>query len=143
MYEGINYNTYLIITSLPAFDNARPLHAFIRFQIRSLIKEKMDLLSLPIIEGNPKYFPVPITCRTPIMRDKSSCDAPLILWLKNTSDFRCCLISFKNSEQMLCFHHIGPAKQETVVCKQQMGHHWCATTYLYPMNITSTNCLMY
>ena len=79
MHEGIDCNTDLIITFLPAFDNARPLHAFIRFQIRSLIKEKTYLLSLPIIEGNPKYFPVPITCRTPIMRDKSSYVTPLIL----------------------------------------------------------------
>ena len=71
MYEGIDCNTYLIITSFPAFDNAHPHHTFILFQIRSLIKEKTDLLSLPIIEGNPKYFLVPITCRTPIMRDKS------------------------------------------------------------------------
>jgi len=79
MHEGIACNTDLIITSLPAFDNALPLHAFIRFQIRSLIKEKTDLLSLPIIEGNPKYFPVPIRCQTPIIRDKSFCAASLIL----------------------------------------------------------------
>ena len=86
MYERIDCNTNLIITSPPAFDNARHPH-IIRFRIQSLIKEKTDLLSRPIIDGNPKYFPVPITCRTPIMRDKFSCAAPLILQLKNTSNF--------------------------------------------------------
>jgi len=87
MYEVIDCNTYLIITSLSAIDNARPLYAFIRLQIRSLIKEKTYLVSLSITEGNSRYFPVSITCRTPIMRDKSSCVAPLILQLKNTSGF--------------------------------------------------------
>jgi hypothetical protein len=56
MYERIDCNTSLIISSLPAFDNARPLHVFIRLNMRSLIKEKTDFLSLPITEGNPKYI---------------------------------------------------------------------------------------
>ena len=51
--------------SLPACDKHLLLQELILFQIWSLTNLKVAFLLLPIIDGRPRYFPVPKTCFTP------------------------------------------------------------------------------
>lgn len=61
IYEGMACKTDLILTSRPAFDGHLPLQELIFGQTRSLIKANVALRFQHIIEGKPRYFPVPIT----------------------------------------------------------------------------------
>lgn len=62
---------HLIRVSLPALERCLPPRWFILFHIGLWWTQKTDFLFLPMIEGWPKYFPVPmlsITLRPEMMR---------------------------------------------------------------------------
>jgi len=64
-YVGIDWRTYLIKTSRPALERHLLLHELIFFHTLSLIKLKVVFLLLHIIDGRPRYLPVPNTAWTP------------------------------------------------------------------------------
>ncbi|MCI42632.1 hypothetical protein A2U01_0063869, partial [Trifolium medium] len=39
----------------------------------------------------------------------------------------------KKAHQMISFIKRGPAKQEAIISKKEVGHRWCPSTYLDSM----------
>ena len=74
-YEGIAWRTDLIMTSLPALDKHFLLQLLIFCHTLSLMKLKAAFLLRPTIDGNPRYFPVPNTARTPKMLVMDCCNS--------------------------------------------------------------------
>lgn len=77
----MDWRTDFIITSLPAFERNFPPIELIFLQILSFA-----FLFLPIIDGMPKYFQVPIICCTPNELDNWNFFSSWILAQKRTSD---------------------------------------------------------